>query len=415
MMASATMIGASEIAGIEINLVSADRELQKLLHELLAEMPGPSWSLSVVKPQEAEREADLWVWDFEPGTSFPEHIGSCPSKHLFLVHRKNLDEFHTAIGPAGASILLKPVTRTTLKTLVGLAISAHQERVSAASSLRADRDDLLQCLIQTSLHLQEYDHDRTTFLARAVHDFRAPLTAVSGYCGLLLEEPLGPLNQSQKEVLRRMQHSARRLSRMAGAMFELSVGRQVKRRPNLQQNDLRECLDQALHEIMPFADDKRIGITADLAPCEYPLYFDAGQIEQVMINILDNACKFTPKNGMIEIRGCSYFWERRSCMSPVPPAAQRRRAEIRESNAYRIDIQDSGAPIPNAQLRRIFEEYTSYDGNCDRSGGGLGLAIARMIMAQHDGNVWAENTTMGPRFSVVLPKQVMQEKHNTRN
>jgi signal transduction histidine kinase len=118
---------------------------------------------------------------------------------------------------------LKPVTRACLSAFLGFAASTFHDRISAAHSLRADRDEMLQCL------LQEYDQDRTNFLARAVHDFRAPLTATSGYCGLLLSEALGPLTDDQKEVLRRMQHSTKRLSRMASAMFELSVGRHIRR------------------------------------------------------------------------------------------------------------------------------------------------------------------------------------------
>lgn len=391
------------IAEITVKLVSEDRELLKLCREVLGEICGQTWSLSAATSDSVELGSDLVLWDYQPGMLLPVHIGSHPSKHLFLVHRKDVAEFQNAIAPTEANILLKPVTRTTLQSSMGLAVSAYQERASVASPSRADRDDILQCLIQTNLRLQEYDQDRTTFLARAVHDFRAPLTALSGYCGLLLEEVLGTLAEPQKEVLRRMQHSTRRLSRMAAAMFELSVGRQVKRHPNLQPNDIRECLDQAMHEIMPFADEKRIPITVDLTPCSHPLYFEAGQIEQALINILDNACKFTPKAGAIEIRGYNFFWERRTHRSSVPPSAERRQEDSSEPNAYRIDIQDSGAPIPVAHLHRIFEEYTSYDGGRDRSGGGLGLAITRMIMAQHDGHVWAENTTFGPMFSLVLP------------
>ena len=251
--------------------------------------------------------------------------------------------------------------------------------------------------------MQEYDQDRTTFLARAVHDFRAPLTALSGYCGLLLAEPLGPLTESQSEVLRRMLHSTKRLSRMAGAMFQLSVGRHVKRHPELQRGDIRECLDQALHEITPFADDKSIEITVDLATPTHPLFFEAGQIEQVLVNILDNACKFTPRGGSIEVRGYPYFWDRRKTKSSVPPSAERRRHAVFEPTAYRIDIRDSGSAIPAEHLEHIFEEYTSYSGGRDRSGGGLGLAIVRMIVNQHEGHVWAENTEAGPMFSVVLP------------
>ena len=164
-------------------------------------------------------------------------------------------------------ILLKPATRATLSDLPRVRRCPRSTN-RFREHLRADRDEILQCLIQANLRLQEYDQDRTTFLARAVHDFRAPLTALSGYCGLLLAEPLGPLTESQREVLRRMLNSTKRLSRMAAAMFQLSVGRHVKRRPELQRGDIRECLDQALHEITPFADDKSIEITADLAPAQ---------------------------------------------------------------------------------------------------------------------------------------------------
>ena len=404
---------AVAVAGIEIRLVSSDLELKKLLREILSEIREPQCSIAMAD-SEGSQETDLWLWDYEPGKPLPLASDFLSSRNLFLVDLKNLDEFRQGIAPADANILLKPVTRNTLRASVGLAVSAHWERVSASTSLREDRDELLQCLIQTSLRLQNYDHERTAFLARAVHDFRAPLTAVNGYCGLLLGEHLGPMNETQKEVLQRMQHSARRLSRMASAMFELSVGRHVKRCPNLQPNDIRETLDQALHETMTFADEKRIGITTDMGACDFPLCFESGQIEQVLVNILDNACKFTPKAGVIEIFGYMHFWERRSGR-PMRPTVERRRLNLEEPNCYRIDIQDSGAPIPSEHMLRIFEEYTSYDGGCDRSGGGLGLAIARMIMSQHEGHIWAENTAFGPRFSIVLPKRHIIDNNGSHN
>jgi signal transduction histidine kinase len=383
-----------------IDLVSTDSELFRLCREILADLPefGKSLSLSMVSAEEGGRDADLHIWDFHPNLSLPERLTWNPLRHFVLVDRKDLAVFHERSGAVDGNVLLKPVSRATLATFL-IPAASH----GAAKSLRADRDEILQCLIQTNLKLQEYDQDRTTFLARAVHDFRAPLTALSGYCGLLLSEPLGTLTPSQREVLGRMQHSAGRLSRMASAMFELSVGRHVKRQPDLQPGDIRACLEQALHEIAPFADEKALSITPDFEPCGDGLYFERGQIEQVLINILDNACKFTPKAGSIEIRGYPYFWERRRVRSTVPSAAERRVSSDHEPNSYRIDISDSGAPIPNQHLSGIFEEYTSYGGGRDRSGGGLGLAICKMIITQHDGCVWAENRTSGPSFSVVLP------------
>ena len=78
--------------------------------------------------------------------------------------------------------------------------------------------------MEANLRLQEYDRARTDFMAKTVHDFRAPLMAANGYCGLLLDEAMGPLAPAQREVLDRVQASLKRLARMTAAMFELSTG-----------------------------------------------------------------------------------------------------------------------------------------------------------------------------------------------
>jgi signal transduction histidine kinase len=384
---------------MDIRLVSQDGELYDLCRETLADIPEDLWTLSATTGQEADGTADLYIWDFSPDSSLPANLDWSPSKNLFLVHLKDLTIFREITESAELHILLKPVIRSTMSAFLRFAFSAK-----TACSLREDRDQILQCLIQANLKLQEYDIDRTNFLARAVHDFRAPLTALSGYCGLLLGGPIGSLTGSQREVLTRMNHSIKRLSRMASAMFQLSVGRHVKCRPDLKLADIQECFDQSMHEIGPLADEKQITIVPDLEPPDGPLYLETGHIERVLINILDNACKFTPKYGSIEIRGYSFFWERRrSGNRMVPLGVERRHHASKNPNSYRIDIKDSGAPIPQKYLEHIFEEYTSYSGGQDRSGGGLGLSICRMIINQHNGRVSAENTETGPMFSLVLP------------
>jgi signal transduction histidine kinase len=388
---------------MHVILISGDGDLYKLCREILNEFNGLDWHLVKAAPENCPPDGDFYIWDSPTRIDLPQGMDQRFSKHLFLVPRSDVAKFHENAGTAEAAILLKPVTRACLSAFLGLAASTFHERISAAHSLRADRDEMLQCLIQANLQLQEYDQDRTNFLARAVHDFRAPLTATGGYCGLLLSEALGPLTENQKEVLRRMQHSTKRLSRMASAMFELSVGRHVKRQPDLRQADIQECVEQALHEVAPFIDGKNLSLAVELDREAGTLLLEPGQIEQVLINLLDNACKFTPKSGSIEIRGTPYFWDRRT-MHLFPAArTERRYEECQSPNSYRMDIRGSGPRIPRAHLEKIFEEYTSYAGGQDRSGGGLGLAICRMIITAHEGRVWAENTEQGPRFSFVLP------------
>ena len=266
----------------------------------------------------------------------------------------------------------------------------------------------LQLLVQSNLRLQENDHERNNFLARSVHDFRAPLTAISGYCGLLLEEEFGPLTPEQRKVLGRMLRGATRLSRVSNAMFQLSALRNVAQGLNLEKADIRDCLDQALHEVAPVLEDKRISITAEFEPAPDGLLFEKSQITQTLVNLLDNACRFTPRDGTIEIKGYPFFWERRAGHGVSPSQTFDRRVnQVKVFNSFRLDIRDSGPGIPAVHVDRIFDEFTSCGGGQDRSGGGLGLAICRMILQRHQGCIWAESNASGTVFSFVLPLQQM--------
>ena len=390
------------MSAVTIRLISDDVGLYTICREIMAAQDRGEWRIATGLPASGSDD-DLYIWDYCEDFVFPESINHSRSKHLFLVDRKLVARVRERVPFSEGSILLKPVTRPTLTAFLGLAVSAHAARVSSAEGLRAVSDQMLQCVIQANLRLQEYDQDRTNFLTRAVHDFRAPLTAITGYCGLLLESALGPLNEDQKEALRRMRQSSQRLSKLAVAMYELNIGRYRPSDSELQLGDLREPLDQAIHEISPFAAEKQIEITADLAALDgQQIHFQHEHMVQVLVNLLENACKFTPKAGYIEIRGYSYFWERRHCGALFANVDRRIRTE-RQPNAYRLDVHDSGTPINPELLEEIFEEYTTFSCNGDRSGGGLGLAICRMILTQHHGRVWAGNREGGPVFSVVLP------------
>ena len=394
---------------MRVQLVSKNRELQNLCKEVLSDISASGWNLTSSGREDTEAAADVHIWDFEPRESrIPEELSAAETKnHFFILQRKHLLSFREVMRTADVNILLKPVTKAALSAFLGEAWRRWGRTESCqtkTSELRASCDEMLQCVLEANLRLQEYDQDRTNFLARAVHDLRAPLTAISGYCGLMLSEQLGGITPEQKEVLERMQHSAKRLSRMASAMFQLSIAQRVETKWNFEHGDLSDCIEQALHEVGPFTDQKRLTVSVEMMPTVEPIRFEKSQLEQVLVNLLDNACKFTPRQGSIDIRGYPFFWDRRSgnhlnIDSPV----DRRAVQSNQPNSFRIDIRDSGPGIPQAQLGRIFEEYATYSGGQDRSGGGLGLAICKMIMQQHQGRVWAENGSPGAIFSFVIP------------
>ena len=394
-----------------IQLVSTDTVLHRLCREVLAELPYQNLSVVVAEKYMPGSRPDICIWDCSaavPALDLLERSNT--QKYLFLVERNQVDAILDALPCAPVGLVLKPITKATLRTFLEQAVAlcaASDGRGSAetgASSAGSDRDDILQYLLQANLRLQEYDQDRTNFLARATHDFRAPLTALNGYCGLMLEGMLGTVSPEQKEVLQRMQQSACRLARMASSLYDLSVARRLQMALEARPHPIDDCIEQAIHELAFFTEEKRITITVQLTPLgDVELCFDPARIEQLIVNLLDNACKFTPKLGAIEVFGYPYYWERRG----HPNAAfgmDRRVSKCTEPNSYRLDIRDSGPAIPAALLPRIFEEYTSYSGPEDRSGAGLGLAICKTIVRAHQGDIWAAGSdTGGAMFSVVLP------------
>jgi len=392
---------------------SCRKAVQELAEAPLGESKANSreaeFDVVLWNPDEAPPlDADLLVWDVDDikrencSNAFP--AASPAQDQIFVIGRRRAEEFLLNLPLGAGNALLKPVSESTLRNFVEQAAARARSRQPAAKTpdaAGADRPDLLHYLLTANLRLQAYDQERTNFLARAVHDFRAPLMAASGYCGLLVEGALGPINSDQLESLTRMQHSLRKLTRMASAMLQLSVGKQVKKKLDLKPSAIETCIHHSVNEIAPLAAEKKISVTLKLSPPESPLYLDPQQIEQVLTNLLENACRFTPKGGQIEVRAypASVF---RSHGNAGANAIGTHTGQD-GSNAYRVDISDTGAGIATEHLEAVFEEYTSYSGSQDRSGGGLGLAICKMILTEHGGQVWAENHAAGARLSFVLP------------
>src|SRR5579871_4106500 len=166
---------------MKIRLVSQDAALQKLCREILEEFPNREYELSVALS--VNGAIDLCIWDYD------EQLGLPPvqdeeelAKYLILLPRKDIPAVRRSPRYATATLLLKPVTHSALRAFLGQAISTGKDRTANSGSLRADRDEILQCFIEANLRLQEQDQDRSNFIARGLHDFRAPLTAISGYC-----------------------------------------------------------------------------------------------------------------------------------------------------------------------------------------------------------------------------------------
>jgi signal transduction histidine kinase len=387
-----------------VSVITDDVDLVKRCKEALRLRNG---HLTIRHDTSADPGADLWVWDCRSSEGVPHNLPSCDlPKSMFLVNRDRLVEFPEDILMFAATVALLPIDVARLSIALEQAF-ARQEilgRMHRGKDPAGRKDALLQCLLQANLRLQECDQDRTNFLNRTLHDFRAPLTSITGYCGILRSGAAGKLEPSQSELIQRIENSARRLGRLADGLFQLGVRRFKQIKPELVKGDIQATMETALAEVEPLASQKQLTISVQMDEPESDVLFEPAQIVQVLVNILENACRFSPRRRTIEIKGYSYFWERRSRHSVARTLQYERRSRHqRTANCYRIDISDAGPGILPEQLGSIFEEYTSYSGGKDRSGTGLGLAISKGIIDLHNGRIWAESSTGGAIFSFVLP------------
>ena len=375
---------------MHVCLVSNDQNLRHLVSGIVG---NGFFSLA---PDEPVVEADFYVFDFQPSSIVPLLGEQYRGNYLFLVDPEDLTTFAQQIPGTPGCVLLKPFARRAFEAFLDSFRQAWEARCNhqEAERFRSERDELLQHLLQANLSLQEYDQERTRFLARALHDFRTPLMSLRGICGLLLEGEVGPLNQQQRELLLRVENSSARLARLSAGMFELSIQGRVQRSVKFEPGDIEGCIRNALHEVGSFILEKQLLVDSHASRPHKTMFMESQRIEQLLINLLENACRFTPRGGKIDVRGYSVGWD----FHDATP-----KSSAWFPNGYRIDIRDSGPGIEPNLLDAIFEQYTAAVGPADRSGGGLGLAICKLAADAHKGRVWATSSKQGAVFSLVLP------------
>lgn len=349
--------------------------------------------------------SDLLVWDLGRHTELPESSSFDRGNAIFLVESDDVSIFRDKLPDLESSLVLKPVNPVVLRALLGEAVMRFEiARIRDAGrnpvAVRACRDGFLRPAI---FELQQYDQNRSKLLARRAQDFRAPLMAIEGYCGLLLDRRLGLLNTEQIEVLENIHQSAKRLSRLSTGLLQLSLRprERVVRSPD--EADIEVCIAQAVREVAPLAQSKNIEICMEVESPARQLCFHDLEIEQMLVNLLDSACRFAPKRGKIEIRSSSTFWDRR-----IPNIvekfehADRRRSARQAFNAYRIELHDTGSGISAAELAGIFSyafDAESYAGS--RSGGGD--AISTQILRSCNGVAVAQLGRKGATFVLMIP------------
>lgn len=256
--------------------------------------------------------------------------------------------------------------------------------------------------------LQEYNELRERFqrttnaLGSAAHDLKTPLSILNGYVDLLSSEKLGPLSDRQREVLRDMQVSGKRLEQFIRDFLTFSALETGGLRMHFEQGNINECLSEMCRLWSNRFQEKRLALYF-LANDKLPTFpFDSPKLERVISNLLENAFKFTPQGGTVWLHAEPHMWDRRA--AAVPSGAERRRQNLSHPNSVKVSISDTGPGIPAEFHLEVFDDFFRLPSTESQEGVGLGLAIARRLVQGMGGKIWVESDPgAGCKFSFLVP------------
>jgi signal transduction histidine kinase len=216
------------------------------------------------------------------------------------------------------------------------------------------------------------------------HELRTPLNAIRGYAELLALGVYGGVTDAQRDALARITHSERHLLGLITEILDFARLETGRARYNLADVPLGEVLAEAHALVDPQLRGKGLAFARDGCACEgVVVRADAGKARQIVLNLLSNALKFTAAGGRVELR----------CRAEPTMAV--------------VEVVDSGAGIPAAELERVFEPFVQLARGRTNAvtGSGLGLAISRELARGMGGDLTAESTVgAGSLFRLTLPR-----------
>jgi NtrC-family two-component system sensor histidine kinase KinB len=271
-------------------------------------------------------------------------------------------------------------------------------RVSAAADVPAPEHLLAEYTALRERYLRT-----TNALGSAAHDLKTPLSILNGYVELLQSEKLGSLNQRQREILRDMQASGKRLQQFILDFLTFSALETGGLKMKFESGNINECLSEVARIWSNRFQEKGLALYFlgnDKLP-EFPL--DTPKLERVISNLLENAFKFTPQGGTVWLHAEPYMWERRAETQPAS-AGERRRRNVTQPNSVKISVSDTGPGIPPEFHLEVFDDFFRLPGTESQEGMGLGLAIARRLIQGMGGKIWVESDPgAGCKFSFLIP------------
>jgi PAS domain S-box-containing protein len=285
-------------------------------------------------------------------------------------------EVHESLIPdkqGGVAGMRSGLLDVTARKMVGMAVKKVEQY---ARELRTKNEELLLALGAA----REASATKGRFLAAMSHEFRTPLNGIIGLAELMFDTVAGPVSEEQKEYLGDILASSRHLLHLVNDVLDMAKVESGKMEFRMEPVKLAPLLCEARDVLRILAERKRISVSIDTGDVDQ-VVTDASRLKQVVYNYLSNAIKFTPEGGAIQIRS---RWE--------------------GGRAFRVEVEDTGPGIGEADIGRLFADFQQLDSAKSGLGTGLGLALTKHIVEQQGGAVGVRSQLgSGSVFFAVLP------------
>jgi two-component system phosphate regulon sensor histidine kinase PhoR len=281
---------------------------------------------------------------------------------LEVIRNADLHEVFRASRNARAGTLVRREVRLT--TPVERVLQVH-----GVPLLLAGAETGVVIVLHDLTELRRLEQVRTEFVANVSHELRTPLTAIHGYVETLLGGALEEPDHARK-FLEIVHRQTERLGRLINDLTDLSNIELGKVSLRLQPTALEEVIDSVIAVIEPRAREGGVGLVGNTPADLPPAKADHDRLAQILINLVDNAVKFTPRGGAVTVR-----------------ASKAARGTVE------VSVEDTGVGIPASDLPRITERFYRVDKARSRElgGTGLGLAIVKHLVAAHGGELHIES------------------------
>jgi PAS domain S-box-containing protein len=260
------------------------------------------------------------------------------------------------------------------------------ENVTPRRAAEQMRMRLAEALEEQNQQLKELDRVKSLLLNQVSHELRTPLTSLMGYAELLEDHVGGTLTDEQTKFVKQIERSTLRLQRLVDDLLDFARIEAGTFRLNLEDHDMVAKVEEITESLALQAQEAGLQVLTELPKEPVPLRMDPVRVGQVLINLLTNAIKFTPRGGRVAVRVC-----------PL-------------GDTVRCEVADNGPGIAPEDHAKLFVRFSQLAAGARQGGTGLGLSICKALVDAHGGRIGVESHAGdGATFWFELPTMPPEE------